>query len=95
MLLYLGWVIAAFMTGFALASWLTQRKLPLQRRMTRIPVFRGKTYAEILREVDIEPQTVRLCPDGHVLRIWRDQDEHSISLEFDGGDIYWKLERHE
>ena len=87
MLLYIGWVIAAFMAGYALANWRRQFKPSLQQRMTQIPVFRGKTYAEILREIKLEPQTVQISPDGHTLRSWRDQDEYSITLEFDGGDV--------
>ena len=87
MLLYIGWVIAAFMAGYALANWRRQLKPSLQQRMAQIPVFRGKTYAEILREIKLEPQTVQISPDGQSTRIWEDQDGYSISLSFDARDV--------
>jgi len=87
MLLYLGWVAAAFMAGFALAWGLRVHRRNLRRRMTQIPVFRGKTYAEILREVGCDPQTSVRQTDGHTLRTWRDPGGYSISLLFDTGDL--------
>ena len=87
MLLYLGWIIAAFISGFTLASWLIRRKPQLQRRMTRIPVFRGKTYTEILREVSVNPQTAQLRSNGGILCTWNGQNGYSISLAFDTMDV--------
>ena len=87
MILYLGWIAAAFLAGFLLANRRKRRERSLQRQMTQIPVFRGKTYSEILREVAREPKTTQLCPNGHILRTWRDEDGYSISLAFDTGDM--------
>ncbi len=86
MWLYLGWIAAAFMVGFVLASRLKQRKPSLRRQITQTPVFRGKTYAEILREVGIDPQTAVRQTDGRILRTWRDQSGYSVSLLFDAED---------
>ena len=86
MFLYLGWIAAAFMVGFALAWRLKQRSPNLLRRITQMPVFRGKTYAEILREVGMDPRTVVQQTDGHTLRTWRDRGGYSVSLLFDAED---------
>ncbi len=86
MWLYLGWIAAAFMVGFALASWLKLRNPSLRQRITQTPVFRGKTYAEILHEIGIDPQTTIQQPDRHTLRTWRDHSGYSVSLLFDAED---------
>ena len=86
MFLYLGWVIAAFAVGFGLACWLRRREHSLRRRVSMIPVFRGKTYAEILRELDSEPQAAVTQADSSILRTWRDRGGYSISLNFDEHD---------
>lgn len=87
MWLYLGWVAAAFMVGFSLASWLKQRRPNLRQYISQTPVFRGKTYAEILREVGIDPQMAVHKTDGHILRTWHDHSGYSISLLFDANDL--------
>ena len=87
MIAYLGWIAAAFLAGFILAAWLKDRTPSLRQRMTRIPVYRGKTYAEILREVAAEPQTAKQRIDGTTLRTWNDRDGYTISLAFDSADV--------
>lgn len=86
MILYLGWVVAAFAVGFGLACMLRRREMTLRRRVSQIPVFRGKTYAEVLRELDSDPQiAIKQANDG-TLRTWRDQSGYSISFLFDARD---------
>ncbi len=87
MLLYFGWIAAAFMAGFAFACWMKQRKQTLRQRVTQMPVFRGKTFAEILREIQSDPQTTIQQTDGRILRTWHDQSGYSISLLFDTRDL--------
>ena len=82
MILYLGWIVAAFLAGVLL----TQRRKPsLQQRVTRIGVFAGRTYAEILDTMDA-PQAEVWHTDGRIVRTWRNCD-YSISLLFDGRDM--------
>ncbi len=87
MLLYLGWVVAAFLIGFGLAWWLRRREKSLRRRVSQIPLFRGKTYAEILRELGGEPHSTIRQADDSALRTWRDKGSYSISLAFDARDL--------
>ncbi len=87
MLLYLGWVVAAFLIGFGLAWWLRRREKSLRRRVSQIPLFRGKTYAEILRELGGEPHSTIRQADDSALRTWRDKGGYSISLAFDARDL--------
>ena len=82
MFLYLGWIVAAFLAGILL----TQRRKPtLQQRVFQMCVFTGRTYAEIVRELE-QPQTETYQADGRTLRTWRDRD-YSISLLFDERDM--------
>ena len=87
MFLYLGWVVAAFTVGFGLACLLRRRETTLRRRVSQIPVFRGKTYAEVLRELDSDPQTTERQADDQTLRTWRDKGGYSLSLLFDARDV--------
>jgi len=81
MLIYLGWIVAAFLAGILLA----RRKPTLQQRVSKLGVFAGRSYAEILRTMDA-PQTETRQTDGHTLRTWRNRD-YSISLLFDGREM--------
>ena len=82
MLIYLGWIVAAFLAGVLLAQ---RRKPALQQRVIQMGVFAGRTYAEILRTLE-EPQTEARRTDGQTVRTWRNRD-YSISLLFDGRDM--------
>ncbi len=82
MFIYLGWIAAAFLAGVLLAQ---RRKPKLQQRVTKLGVFAGRSYAEILRTMDA-PQTEARQADGQTVRTWRNQD-YSISLLFDGRDM--------
>ena len=85
MLIYLGWIAAAFLAGILFAGWIRRRKPSLQARAKKAAVFRGKTYREILSEMD-EPQTTIRQTDGCTLRTWR-EDGYGISLLFDPQDM--------
>ena len=82
MLIYLGWIAAAFLAGVLFAERMRRRRLSLQARARKAAVFRGKTYREVLREMN-EPQTTVRQADGRTLRTWREEG-YSISLLFDG-----------
>lgn len=81
MLIYLGWIVAAFLAGVLLA----QRKPTLQQRVTKLGVFAGRSYAEIMRTMDT-PQAEMRRADGRTIRTWRNR-EYSISLLFDGQEM--------
>ena len=72
MLIYLGWIVAAFLAGVLLA----QRKPTLQQRVSKLG---------ILRTMDA-PQTETRQTDGRTIRMWRNRD-YSISLLFDGREM--------
>ena len=85
MLVYLGWIVAAFLAGMLLMLFLQRRKPSLQQRVMQMGVFAGRSYAEILMAMDA-PQTAVQQTDGRTLRTWRNSD-YSISLLFDGQDV--------
>ena len=85
MLIYLGWIAAAFLGGILFTLWLKARRPSLRQRVKDAAVFRGKTYQEIKREIDA-PQTIIQQTDGHILRTWQ-EDGYIISLLFDAKDM--------
>ena len=85
MLVYLGWIVAAFMGGILFAGLMKSRKPSLQARVEKAGYFRGKSYKEILREMNT-PQTVIRQTDGLSLRTWQ-ENGYSISLLFDTQDM--------
>ena len=82
MLIYLGWIVAAFLAGVLLAQ---RHKPTLQQRVNQLGVFAGRSYVEILRTLE-EPQMETLQTDGQTVRTWRNRD-YSISLLFDGREM--------
>ena len=85
MLIYLGWIAAAFLAGILFADWIKRRRPSLQVRAKKAAVFRGKTYREITGEIGAA-QTVIQQTDGRTLRTWQ-EDGYSISLLFDARDL--------
>ena len=85
MLIYLGWIAAAFLAGILFTLLLKNRRPSLRKRVTDAAVFRGKTYQEIKREID-EPQAIIRQTDGRTLRTWREEG-YSVSLLFDAKDL--------
>ena len=70
MLIYLGWIAAAFLAGILFTLWLKARRPSLRKRVGLAAVFKGKTYQEIVREMN-EPQAVIQRTDGRTLRTWQ------------------------
>ena len=81
MLLYLGWILAAFLAGILLNGLWRLRKPTLQQRVARMGMFAGRSYAEILRALG-EPQHTQTHDDGSLARTWR-SDNYSLTLRFD------------
>ena len=85
MLVYLGWIAAAFLAGILAAGRMNARRQSLQARVGKAACFRGKPYEEVLREMNAPEKTVRRT-DGHTLRTWQEKG-YSISLLFDAYDL--------
>ena len=85
LLIYLGWIVAAFLSGILFSEWMKRRKPSLQSKAKKAAVFRGKTYQEVLCEIDTPQKSVRQ-PDGRTLCTWQ-EDGYSISLLFDSQDV--------
>ena len=87
-MLYLGWIVAAFLAGVVLtvAAVVWRRKhQTLRERFDGLGLTLGKDYAEIVASVKIAPQMMETRPDGQTLRTWQDGN-YSISLLFDSQD---------
>ncbi len=87
-MLYLGWILAAFLSGALLAGLLlTRRKQQSVRQsFSEIDTFMGKSYAQVLAIARTTPLATDHIANGQVLRTWFDGD-YSISLLFDAQDI--------
>ena len=85
MLIYLGWIVAAFLAGILFAGWMRWRRPSLQERVKKAVVFRGKTYQEIVGEIGAAQAIVQQT-DGHTLRTWQEEG-YSITLLFDAGEM--------
>ncbi len=85
MLIYLGWIAAAFLLGFLFSGWIKNRKPSLQKKVEKAAYFRSKSYREIMREIG-SAQTAIRQRDGCTLRTWSEKG-YSISLLFDARDL--------
>lgn len=87
-MLYLGWIVAAFLFGVLLtagaAVYVTRRRT-LRERFSSLGLTVGKDYAEIIDAVKSPPWMVETHADGKTLRTWR-KGNYSISLLFDKQD---------
>ncbi len=86
MLVYHGWIVAAFLGGFLLAMWQRKTHHSLRTNFARVEVFAGRSYREILTIAGAKPNTVHQCADGTLLKSWQEGD-YSITLAFDSRDI--------
>lgn len=86
MVLYIGWIIAAFLAGLLLGKWPKKQKMKLQERFDRLNICMGMSYVEILKRVDTAPRSTDRNGDGVTERTWADE-EYSIKLTFDQQDI--------
>ena len=87
-MLYLGWIIAAFLAGVLLTLAVTlrlQRRRTLRQRFDGLGMTAGRDYAEIAAAVRAAPQETRAQADGQTLRTRR-EGAYAISLLFDRFD---------
>ena len=86
MVLYLGWIVAAFLAGLLLGKLPKKQRKTLQERFDRLNFCAGLSYVEILRHVEAAPQMTDRNANGETERTWVD-DGYSIRLAFDQRDI--------
>ena len=86
MILYLGWIIAAFLAGLLLGKWPKKQKMKLQKRFDKLNICKGMSYVEILQHVQAAPRITDRNANGVTERTWV-HEEYSIKLTFDQHDI--------
>jgi len=86
MILYVGWIIAAFLAGLLLGKWPKKQKMKLQERFDKLNICKGMSYVEILHHVQAAPRITNRNADGITKRTWADEG-YSITLTFDRQDI--------
>ena len=86
MVIYLGWIIAAFLAGLLLGKWPKKQKMKLQERFDRLNICKGMSYEEILQHVQAAPRITDRNANGVTERTWAD-DGYCIKLTFDQQDI--------
>ena len=85
MLVYLGWILAAFLLGFLIALFCIRRR-SLRAHFANVDNFRGREYKEILAAAGREPDESIRRPDGRSVYTWQDRD-YAISLLYDGSGL--------
>ena len=86
MIIYLGWIIAAFLAGLLLGKWPKKQKMKLQERFDRLNICKGMSYVEILQHVQAAPRITDRNANGVTERTWVDEG-YSIKFTFDQHDI--------
>lgn len=86
MLIYLGWIVAAFLGGFLLALWQRKKHHSLRENFARVEFFKGRGYREIAAIAGAKPNSIIQQADGRIIKVWKEIG-YSISLEFDAQDI--------
>lgn len=86
MVLYIGWIIAAFLAGLLLGKWPEKQKMKLQERFDKLNICKGMSYVEILQRVQAAPRITDRNANGDTERTWADEG-YSIKLTFDRHDI--------
>ena len=86
MVLYIGWIIAAFLAGLLLGKWPKKQKMKLQERFDKLNICKGMSYVEILQRVQAAPRIRDRNANGDTERTWADEG-YSIKLTVDRHDI--------
>lgn len=86
MLLYLGWIAAAFLGGFLLALQHWSKPHSLRDSFSQVDSFKGRSYREILAIAGARPDSIIQQTNGHVIKEWKETG-YSIALAFDTRDV--------
>ena len=85
-MLYLGWIVAAFLAGGIITALFFTRRRTLRERLVAMGPLVGREYAQIAAEVKTAPQSTIREANGRTLRAW-EEGSYFISLLFDQNDI--------
>lgn len=84
-MLYLGWIVAAFLAGVVITAFLFSRRRTLRERFVAMGSLVGREYAQIAAEVKTSPQSTIREANGQTLRAWA-EGNYFVSLLFDQND---------
>ena len=85
-MLYLGWIVAAFLAGGIITALYFTRRRTLRERLVSMGPLVGREYAQIAAEVKTAPQSTIREANGQTLRAW-EEGNYFVSLLFDKNDI--------
>lgn len=85
-MLYLGWIVAAFLAGCILTAVYFTRRKTLREKLSAMGSLVGREYAQIAAEVKASPQSTIREANGQTLRAW-EEGSYFVSLLFDKDDI--------
>ncbi len=85
-MLYLGWIVAAFLMGCIITALYYTHRRTLREKIAAMGSLVGKEYAKIEAEVKATPRSTVRDANGHTLRAW-EEGKYFISMLFDQNDI--------
>ena len=85
-MLYLGWIVAAFLAGGIITALYITRRRTLRERLAALEPLVGREYTQIIEEIKASPKNTTQKANGKTLREWR-EGNYYISLLFDKNDI--------
>ena len=85
-MLYLGWIVAAFLAGSLSTAFLIARRKTLRDRIDGMGMLIGRAYAQVAVEIGRSPQITIREANGQTLRAW-EEGHYFVSLLFDQNDV--------
>ena len=85
-MLYLGWIVAAFLAGVVLTALYFTRRKTLREKFSAMGSLVGRDYPQIAAEVKASPQNTVREANGQTLRSWM-EGYYFVSLLFDQNDV--------
>ena len=85
-MLYLGWIVAAFLTGGILTALFFLRRKTLRERFAALEPLVGISYGQIAAMLKASPQSTVREANGQTLRAWG-EGSYFVSLLFDKDDV--------
>ena len=85
-MLYLGWIVAAFLAGGIITALFFTRRRTLRERFVALGSLVGTEYTQIAVVVKASPQNTVREANGQTLRAW-EEGNYFVSLLFDKDDI--------